>query len=205
MPITEGRGQHSASGGRLTRRWRVDGRSSWRREQLPTTCAARPRCARAPAVRRGHVDRIVTDRLGRCPSPLGSRPRRGGESLHGLDGVRSAAVGLRAPGTQGRDRRSGSGMSPAKPLGMRCCSRSPSSPRCRSPPGRRSSDKAEVLVHRLGTVALEALAGLLLGGALIAVANLVRTSGFASRSWGGRGSRRRRRARIAARGAHRRP
>ena len=46
------------------------------------------------------------------------------------------------------------------------------------------TDEAEVLVHRLGSVALEALAGLLLGGALIAVADLVRTSGFASRSWG---------------------
>ena len=41
------------------------------------------------------------------------------------------------------------------------------------------TDETEVLARRLGSVALEALAGLLLGGALIAVADLVRTSGFA--------------------------
>ena len=60
-PITEGRGQHSASGGRLTRRWSVPAVS----RQRDDARAARPRCAAAPARSRSRSHRPAPSRRAR--------------------------------------------------------------------------------------------------------------------------------------------
>ena len=72
-PITDGRGQHSARGGRLTRRWRVATMSGTRRRAVLGLAALRAASRRG----RGRVDRVRADRLGRRPATLGSLPRRG--------------------------------------------------------------------------------------------------------------------------------